>query len=66
MPEAFITNKTDKVVSLQYGGEIEGIGFVDGEAEVKKGDTFFDWTFEALQKETATKITYTIPPEDEE
>ena len=40
MPEAFITNKTKDVVSIQFGGEIDGV-FLDGEAEVKEGDTFF-------------------------
>jgi len=65
MPEAFITNKTEEVVSISFGGEIDGV-FLDGEAEVKKGDTFFDWTFEELQEEIATTITYKNPSEDEE
>ena len=33
MPEAFITGKTKDVVSIQLGGEVDGI-FFDGEVEM--------------------------------
>ena len=65
MPQAFITSKTEEVVSLQLGGEIDGM-FVDGEVEIRKGETFFDWSFEDLQTEIATTIIYTDLSEDEE
>ena len=64
-PEAFITEKTPEVVSIDFGGEIDGV-LMDGQLEIRKGETFFDWTFEELQEEIATTITYRNPLEDGE
>ncbi len=65
MPEAFIVNKTVDVVSIDFGGEIDGV-MCDGHIDVKEGESFYDWTFKELQDETATTITYQIPQEGDD
>ncbi len=65
MPEAFITDKTPEVVTIDLGGEVDGMYF-DGHVEIREGETFFNWTFEELQAEIATTITYNPSEEDDE
>jgi hypothetical protein len=65
MSEAFITDKTEDVVSLDFGGLINGI-FMDGQMEIRKGETFHGWTFEELQETTLDRIDYTIENDDDD
>lgn len=62
MPEAFIVSKTSDTVSIDFGGKINGV-FVDGHVEIKKGESFHDWTFEELQEEMLATIIYQNPQE---
>lgn len=57
MAEAFIVEKTNKNIFIIFGGIITGI-FEDAFINIKKGEKFFNLTFEELQKLDIGKINF--------
>lgn len=58
MPEAFITSKTPDEVTIDFGGENDQGVFMDGNMVIRKDDSFFNWTFDELQKINDDVIIY--------
>jgi len=53
--EGFITKRTKDSILIQTGGYVDGM-FLDGFAEVKPGEIFYNWTFDELQNTDQTMI----------
>ncbi len=64
MPEAFITNKTPDEVTIDFGGENEQGAMMDGNMVIRAGDSFFNWTFDELQKNDSPVIIYVEGDDD--
>ena len=56
-PSAYIAEKTKDFVVVAFGGQIGSVAW-DGEEKVRKGEAFYDWTFEQLQATDETSIIY--------
>jgi hypothetical protein len=59
MPEAFITEKTPDEVTVDFGsGDDDADILIDGNMVIRKGEKFFNWSFDQLQDTDAEIIEY--------